>query len=73
MRRFPETGPDRFTVGMMADWIARVQQYGPRSDGIQLWDDDEVYMARVARTDLIVRYFVVPYERLVLIQRFDTG
>lgn len=72
MRRFLETGPDPFTVGIIADWIARVRQYGPPSDGVQLWDD-EVYMARVRRTDASVRHFVVPYEWLVLINRFDAG
>ena len=36
-----------------------------------MWDDDDLYLARVPRTDLICRYFVVVYEQLIVLDRFD--
>jgi hypothetical protein len=65
------TDPDFFTIGNVADWIDRLRTDGPPADGVRVWEDDELYVARVPRTDLICRYFVVDYERLVILDRFE--
>lgn len=68
-----ETDPDTFTVGAVADWIERLRAYGPPDEGVQVWDDDELYLAQVSRTDVICRYFVIVHESLIIINRFDAG
>lgn len=71
MRRLLAEDVNTPTIGAVADWIDELRQQGPPSDGVQVWEDDELYLARVPRTDLICRYFVVVYERLVALDRFD--
>jgi hypothetical protein len=58
-------------VGNVADWIDGLRADGPPLDGVRVWEDDERYVARVPRTDLICRYFVADYERLVILDRFE--
>ncbi len=69
--RFLATDPDRFTIANVADWIDQMRTHGPAADGVKVWPDDELYVVRFPRTDLICRYFVVDYERLVILDRFE--
>jgi hypothetical protein len=53
----------------VADWIDKLRTDGPPADGVRVWEDDELYGFPV-RT-LICRYFVVDYERLAILDRFE--
>jgi hypothetical protein len=71
VRRFLESEPDSFTVAMVADWIDSLRAIGPPAEGVSVWEDDELYLAAVPRTLLVCRYFVVVYERLIVLDHFD--
>jgi hypothetical protein len=38
---------------MVADWIESLRRNGPPSDGVSLWEEDELYLAAVPRTILV--------------------
>jgi hypothetical protein len=56
---------------MVADWIESLRRNGPPSDGVSVWEEDELYLAAVPRTILVCRYFVVVHGRLIVLDRFD--
>jgi hypothetical protein len=56
---------------MVADWIDSLRAPGPPAEGVSVWEDDELYLAAVPRTLLVCRYFVVVYERLIVLDHFD--
>lgn len=55
---------------MIGDWIESLRRDGPPADGVNVWDDGETYLAAVRRTGLVCRYFVVVYERLIVLEGF---
>jgi hypothetical protein len=63
--------PDPFTIGMVADWIELLRRNGPPTSGVSVWEEDELYLASVPRTDLVCRYFVIVHERLIVLDRFE--
>jgi hypothetical protein len=65
------TDPDSFTIGNGADWIDRPRTDGPPTNGVRVWEDDELYLASVPCTDLICRHLAVDYERLVILDRCE--
>lgn len=71
MRQLLAIEPDSFTVAMVADWIDSLRRNGPPADGVTVWEEDELYLAAVARTVLVCRYFVIVRERLIVLDRFD--
>lgn len=48
---------------MALDWKQRRQEFGPPSDAIQLYPDFEMYIVRLPRTDLWIKYLLVEDER----------
>ena len=56
---------------MVADWIESLRRNGPPSDGVSVWEEDELYLAAVPRTILVCWYFVIGHERLIVLDRFD--
>jgi hypothetical protein len=56
---------------MVADWIESLRRNGPPSDGVSVWEEDELCLAAVLRTILVCRYFVIVHERLIVLDRFD--
>ncbi|HET6917089.1 MAG TPA: hypothetical protein VFH56_13435 [Acidimicrobiales bacterium] len=65
--------PDPFTVGAAADWIEALRESGPPSNGVRVWDDDDLYIAQVPRTSLIARYYVIVHELLIVLDRLDAA
>jgi hypothetical protein len=69
--RYLEADPDQFEVAMVANWIESLQRDGPDPDAVEVWNDEELYLMRVPRTDLVARCFVVVYERLIIVDQID--
>ncbi len=63
--------PDGWDVAMVSDWIARLRQAGPPTDAMKVWEDDDFYLARVSRSEVICRYLVVDYERLIILKDLE--
>lgn len=56
---------------MVSDWIDSLRRDGPPAEGVNVSDDEEKYLAVVRRTRLVCRYFVIAYERLIVLDRFE--
>jgi len=56
---------------MVGDWIESLRRDGPPAEGVNVWDDDETYLAVVRRTRLVCRYFVIVHERLIVLEGFE--
>ena len=56
---------------MVGDWIESLRRDGPPAEGLSVWNDDETYLAVVRRARLVCRYFVIAYERLIVLEGFD--
>ena len=71
VRRLLAADPDSCVVGAIADWIERHRRKGPPDDRVMVWEEEELFLARIPRTDLVARYFVIVHERLIVIDHFE--
>ncbi|MDA8261572.1 MAG: hypothetical protein M0Z47_01940 [Actinomycetota bacterium] len=58
---------------MVSDWIDSLRRDGPPAEAerVNVSDDEDKYLAVVRRTRLVCRYFVIAYERLIVLDRFE--
>jgi hypothetical protein len=62
--------PDQWTIERVLEWLERLKEFGPPDDCIPLADED-LYLSPIPRTELIASYYVLAYERLLIIKLID--
>ena len=60
----PEPARSIQVLRLFLDW----QEEGPPQDAIPVPLDEELYVALVPATTLVITYYVVAYERLILVK-----
>lgn len=65
--------PPRELVEKVLLWVSVVEVDGPPQDAISVPLRDGLFVASVAATTVTLSYFVIPYEKQVLLDTLDDG